>query len=251
GDGNRLRQVLLNLIGNAIKFTEAGEVVLRVCARGEAQGHDIVLEFEIADTGIGIPPEKQQKIFGAFEQADSSTSRRYGGTGLGLTISARLVEMMGGVITVESEVDRGSKFRFGARFGRSSCLPAAPALPPAVDLHGLRVLIVDDNATNRVILQGWASGWGMIPTAAADVPAAMSALWRGFASEEPFALVLLDRRMPGTDGLELAKAILHAPELDACRIILLTSDDRPADAARYRALRLSAVLMKPVQQEEL
>src|SRR4030095_7727364 len=145
--------------------------------------------------------------------------------------------MMGGVITVESEVDRGSKFRFGAHFGPSSRLPASPAQPPAVDLHGLRVLIVDDNATNRLILQGWASGWGMIPTAAADVPTAMSALWRGFASKESFALVLLDKRMPGTDGLELARAISQAPELNACRVILLTSDDRPGDVAQYRALR--------------
>jgi PAS domain S-box-containing protein len=250
GDGHRLRQVLLNLIGNAIKFTEAGEVVLRVHAR-EAEEQDVTLEFEIADTGIGIPPDKQQKIFGAFEQVDSSTSRRYGGTGLGLTISSRLVEMMGGNITVESEVDRGSKFRFGAHVGRSSRLPAAPARPAVVDLHGVRVLIVDDNATNRVILKGWASGWGMLPTAAHDVPAAMSALWRGIASKEPFALVLLDVRMPGTDGLELAKVISQTPELDACCVILLTSDDRPVDAGRYRALRLSAVLMKPVQQEEL
>src|SRR5262249_40178780 len=158
------------------------EVVLRVHARRAAREQDVMVEFEIADTGIGIAPEKQLKIFAAFEQADSSTSRRYGGTGLGLTISSRLVEMMGGGIVVESEVDRGSTFRFGAHFGRSSRLPAAPAHTPVVDLHGLRVLIVDDNATNRLILQGWASDWGMIPTGAADVPAAMSALWRAFAA---------------------------------------------------------------------
>ena len=250
GDGNRLRQVLLNLIGNAIKFTEVGEVI--VCVRfGGTDAETVVIEFEIADTGIGVPPEKQQAIFQAFEQADSSTTRRYGGTGLGLTIASRLVEMMGGKIMVESEVGRGSTFRFSARFGRSSRLAAAPAQPPVVDLHGLRVLIVDDNATNRTILQGWATGWGMIPTATADVPAAMSALWRGVASKEPFALVLLDARMPGTDGLELAKGISQTPELNSCRIILLTSDDRPGDAKRYRALRISAVLMKPVQQEEL
>ena len=250
GDGNRLRQVLLNLIGNAIKFTEAGEVIVRVRAQ-ETDHNSLVIDFEIADTGIGIAPEKQQTIFQAFEQADSSTTRRYGGTGLGLTISSRLVEMMGGKITVHSELGRGSTFRFSALFGRSSRLAAAPAQPPVVDLHGLRVLIVDDNATNRTILQGWASAWGMIPTTTADVPAAMSALWRGIASKEPFALVLLDARMPGTDGLELAKGISQTPELSTCRVILLTSDDRPGDAKRYRALRISAVLMKPVQQEEL
>jgi len=250
GDGNRLRQVLLNLIGNAIKFTESGEVIVRV-RLGQMDDHAVVIEFEIVDTGIGIPLEKQRTIFQAFEQADSSTTRRYGGTGLGLTISSRLVEMMGGKITVESEVGRGSTFRFSARFGRSSRLAAAPALSPVVDLHGLRVLIVDDNATNRMILQSWASGWGMIPAVTADGPAAMSALWRGIASRQPFALVLLDARMPGTDGLELAKGISQTPELSACRIILLSSEDRRGDAVRYRALRISAVLMKPVQEEEL
>jgi len=120
-----------------------------------------------------------------------------------------------------------------------------------VDLHGLRVLIVDDNATNRTILEGWVSGWGMKPTATADGPAAMSALWRGIASNEPITLVLLDTRMPGTDGIELARGILQTPELKACRVILLTSEDRPGDAARCRALGITAVLMKPVQQEEL
>jgi two-component system sensor histidine kinase/response regulator len=250
GDGNRIRQVLLNLIGNAIKFTETGEVIVRVRAQ-ETDQQAVKIHVEIADTGIGIAPEKQQTIFQAFEQADSSTTRRYGGTGLGLTISSRLVEMMGGKITVESEVGCGSTFRFGVRFGRSSRLAAAPAQPPVVDLHGLRVLIVDDNATNRTILQGWASAWGMVPTATADGPAAMSALWRGVASREPFALVLLDARMPGTDGLELAKGISQTPELSTCRIILLTSDDRAGDARRDRALRISALLMKPVQQEEL
>jgi two-component system, sensor histidine kinase and response regulator len=250
GDGNRLRQILLNLIGNAIKFTETGEVIVRV-GMGPTNEGAIGIAFEIADTGIGIPPEKHQKIFQAFEQADSSTTRRYGGTGLGLTISSRLVEMMGGRITLESEVGRGSTFRFSARFGHSSRLPFAPALPPVVDLHGLRVLIADDNATNRTILEGWVSGWGMKPTATADGPAAMSALWRGIASSEPFTLVLLDARMPGTDGFELARGILQTPELNACRIILLTSEDRPGNAARSRALGIAAVLMKPVQQEEL
>jgi CheY-like chemotaxis protein/HPt (histidine-containing phosphotransfer) domain-containing protein len=250
GDGNRLRQVLLNLIGNAIKFTESGEVIIRVRAP-KTDHQSVVIDFEIADTGIGIAPEKQQTIFQAFEQADSSTTRRYGGTGLGLTISSRLVEMMGGKITVESELDRGSTFRFNSRLGRSERVAATPAQPPVVDLHGLRVLIVDDNATNRAILQGWASTWGMIPAATADGPAAMSALWRGIASQEPFSLVLLDARMPGMDGLELARGISQTPELSACRIVLLTSDDRPGDAKRYRAHRISAVLMKPVQQEEL
>ena len=250
GDANRLRQILLNLIGNAIKFTEAGEVIIRVSIHDTDQQFATV-DFEIADTGIGIPPEKQQIIFQAFEQGDSSTTRRYGGTGLGLTISSRLVELMGGRITVESEFGRGSTFRFSTRLGRSSRLAAVPALPPVVDLHSLRVLIVDDNATNRTILEDWVRGWKMRPTATADVPSAMSALWRAITANEPFSLVLLDARMPGTDGLELARAIRQAPELITCRIILLTSEDRPGDVPRYRALGITAVLMKPVQQEEL
>ena len=249
GDCNRLRQVLLNLIGNAIKFTEAGEVIIRVRMR-ETDQHAAVIDFEIADTGIGIPADKQQMIFQAFEQADSSTPRRFGGTGLGLTISSSLVELMGGRITVESALGHGSIFRFRARFGRSSRLAAAPALPPVVDLHGQRALIVDDNATNRTILEDWVRGWGMRPTATADVSSAMSELWRAVTTNEPFSLVLLDARMPGTDGLELAKAIRQAPELTNCRVILLTSEDRPSDA-RGIALGIAALLMKPVQQEEL
>ncbi len=250
GDGNRLRQILLNLIGNAIKFTDAGEVIVRV-RMAETDQQTVMIEFEITDTGIGIPPEKQQAIFRAFEQGDSSTTRRYGGTGLGLTISSRLVEMMGGKIAVRSEVGRGSTFSFRARFGHSSRLPASPALPPVVDLHGVRVLIVDDNAANRTILEGWVGAWGMKPTTTADVPAAMSALWRGVSANEPFSLLLLDARMPGTDGIELAKGISQTPELKACRIILLTAEDRPSDAARYRALDITAVPAKPVQQEDL
>jgi two-component system sensor histidine kinase/response regulator len=247
GDDNRLRQILLNLIGNAVKFTERGEVIVRVHAQetGEAD-----IGFEIIDSGIGIAPEKQQKIFRAFEQADASTTRRYGGTGLGLSISSRLVQMMGGRITVESELGTGSTFRFVARLRRSTSLPAAAPLPPVVDLHGLRVLIVDDNATNRLILDGWVTGWGMKPTSAAN-GGAMDELHRAAASGQPFSLLLLDSRMPGIDGFELAKAVLNTPQLSACRIILLTSEESPEEMARYRALGINTILMKPVQQEEL
>jgi len=251
GDGNRLRQVLLNLVGNAIKFTEAGEVIVRVHVQ-EVGEQSAVIGFEITDTGIGIPPDLQEKIFQAFEQADSSTTRRYGGTGLGLTISSRLVEMMGGRITVESMVGRGSTFRFTAHFGQSARAPAASALAPVVDLHGLPVLVVDDNTTNRTILEEWLRAWGTRPVSVPDGLAAMSALWRGLASREPFSLMLLDARMPGTDGYDLATKISQTPELSAgCRIILLTSEDRPDDVARFRALGITAILMKPVQQEEL
>jgi CheY-like chemotaxis protein/HPt (histidine-containing phosphotransfer) domain-containing protein len=207
------------------------------------------LHFTVADTGIGIPADKQDKIFLAFEQGDNSTTRRFGGTGLGLSIASRLVGLMGGEITVESEPDQGSTFRFRACFGRQP--HHASAEPPLVDLHGLRVLIVDDNATNRLILQQWLRGWQMEPTAVADGLTALNTLWRGVALNRPYAVVLLDGRMPGVDGLALAGEISQSPELAKSRIVLLTSEDHPGSLARHRELGIAAVAMKPIQQGEL
>jgi two-component system sensor histidine kinase/response regulator len=239
GDASRLRQVLLNLVGNAIKFTEAGEVVLRVEAKGEAVH------------GIGIPQEKQVTIFRAFEQQDISTARRYGGTGLGLTIAGRLVNLMGGTITLESEPGRGSTFAFTARFGRQPHPPepVADRLPGL--LSNMSVLIVDDNATNRQILEEWLRGWQMKPVVRGDGLAALDAIWHSAASGWPFPLVLLDARMPDTDGLTLAATIRERVELAATRIILLTSSDFSGDLARFRELGIDAHLLKPVQQDEL
>ena len=262
GDAGRLRQVLLNLVGNAIKFTEQGEVVVRVEADVEnastepetsvpAPQPSQVLHFSISDTGIGIPREKQEKIFQAFEQGDNSTTRRYEGTGLGLSIAARLVALMGGQITVESEPGRGSTFRFTAEFGVHPAPPSGPHERPLVDLHGLRVLVVDDNATNRQILEEWLRGWRTEPLAVADGFKALDALWSAVSIGRPFALVLLDARMPGTDGLAVAESIRQNPVLSACRIILLTSEDLRGDLARYRELGIAAYAMKPVPQEEL
>jgi PAS domain S-box-containing protein len=263
GDAGRLRQVLLNLVGNAIKFTEHGEVVVRVeVASGgcqppgeEEQGVDIprspVLRFTVRDTGIGIPPDKQERIFRAFEQEDTSTTRKYGGTGPGLTIAARLVALMGGSIAVQSEPGRGSSFAFTARFGRQSHPPGQVAVRPPVLLKGLRVLVVDDNPTNRHILQEWLTGWHMEPVAVGNGLAAMGALWDAVSIGRPFPLVLLDARMPDTDGLALAARIRERAALSAVPIILLTSDQRPGDLARSRALRIDAHLLKPVQQDEL
>ena len=204
------------------------------------------------DTGIGIPTEKQATIFRAFEQEDTSTTRKYGGTGLGLTIAARLVALMGGAITVESEPGRGSTFAFTARFGRQPHPPEPVAASPSLLLlDKLPVLIVDDNATNRRILEEWLRGWQMDPTAVGDGMAAMDALWHRAANGRPYALVLLDARMPDADGLTVAAMIRERAELAATRIILLTSGERPGDPGRFRELRIDAQLLKPVQQDEL
>ena len=257
GDAGRLRQVLLNLVGNAIKFTDEGEVVVRVeINQGDGPppppgAGEVGLRFAVRDTGIGIPPDQQARIFRAFEQEDTSTTRKYGGTGLGLTIAARLVALMGGTITVDSAPGRGSTFAFTARFGQQPHPPEpVPAQPPVL-LHDLPVLVVDDNATNRQILEEWLRGWQMEPTVVGDGMAAMDALWHGAANGRPYALVLLDARMPDADGLTLAAMIRERAELAATRIILLTSGERPGDPARARELRIDAQLLKPVQQDEL
>jgi PAS domain S-box-containing protein len=254
GDAGRLRQVLLNLVGNAIKFTETGEVVVQVeNAEGPVSAPDgnVGVRFAVRDTGIGIPPEKRSTIFRAFEQEDSSTTRKYGGTGLGLTISVQLVALMGGRITVESQPGRGSTFSFTARFKRQAQEPVAVNAAPPVLLHNLRVLVVDDNAVNRQIMEQWLRDWQMEPTAVGDGMAAMDVLWHGVAVGKPHALLLLDARMPDTDGMMLAAKIRERAELSGSRIVLLTSGDRPSDAARFREVRVDGHLIKPVQQDEL
>jgi two-component system sensor histidine kinase/response regulator len=262
GDAGRLRQILLNLVGNAIKFTDEGEVVVEVRSERGPMGPigpigllsdlpEARLRFTVRDTGIGIPKDKQERIFRAFEQEDTSTTRKYGGTGLGLAIASRLVALMGGQINVESEPGRGSTFVFTARFGLQPHPPESTAAPPPVLLHNLPVLVVDDNATNRRILEEWLRGWQMRPVAVGDGVAAMDALWHGTACGRPYALVLLDARMPDVDGLALAAHIRQRAELSSTRIILLTSGDRPGDLARFREQRVNAHLLKPVQQDEL
>jgi CheY-like chemotaxis protein len=265
GDAGRLRQVLLNLVSNAIKFTNDGEVVVRVGLQIERAGEEGAaasfsgnpqsgicnLQFSVSDTGIGISEDRQEKIFRAFEQEDTSTTRKYGGTGLGLTIAARLVALMGGQITVESEPGRGSTFAFTAQFVRQPHRAEPAAVRPSPLLRDLRVLIVDDNATNRRILEGWLRGWQMEPAAVGDGLAALDALWDAVTLGRPYGLVLLDARMPDTDGLTLAAKIRKRAELSATRIVLLTSGDRPGDIGRSRELRVNGHLLKPVQQEEL
>jgi len=250
GDPVRLRQILVNLLGNAIKFTETGEVVARVSLEAENEAGAVV-HFVVSDTGIGIPPEKQQAIFGAFTQADSSTTRKYGGTGLGLTISARLVEIMGGRIWVESEPGRGSNFHFTISF-RHPAKAAAPDTPAGENLlRGLRVLVVDDNATNRRILGEILKRWDAKPILASNAETALRVLSEASISHAPFDLVLTDAHMPDMDGFTLAERIQEHPQLTGATIMMLTSGGQRGDAARCRRLGIAAYLTKPVAQSEL
>jgi PAS domain S-box-containing protein len=249
GDPTRLRQIVVNLLSNAIKFTERGEVVLRV--EGEALNpDDAVLHFAVHDTGIGIPPEKQKVIFEAFTQADSSTTRRFGGTGLGLTISSRLAGMMQGRIWVESEPGKGSTFHFTARFGRAK-FGAQPKRTAPVTLHGVAVLIVDDNATNRRVLDETLSAWGMKTCIAADGFQALRALRHARESGSPIQFVLTDAHMPALDGFHLAQRIKSDPDLGNTLVTMVTSGGQRGDAARCRELGISAYLTKPVRQVDL
>jgi PAS domain S-box-containing protein len=274
GDAGRLRQIIVNLVGNAIKFTDKGEVVVRVekekdetgmpkeasgasdqgqaeAPRGTVTSSEFcMLHFQVRDTGIGIPPEKQAAIFEAFTQADASTTRKYGGTGLGLTISQQLVGLMGGRLWVESEPGKGSTFHFTARFGLSQEADQA-ALTGAADLHNLPVLIVDDNATNRRILEEMLTSWQMRPRAVEGGQPALLALKRAAAAGEPFELVLLDGHMPEMDGFTLAGRIRESPELSGLTILMLTSAGQPGDVDRCRQLGIGAYLMKPIKQSEL
>jgi signal transduction histidine kinase/CheY-like chemotaxis protein len=250
GDPSRLRQVLLNLIGNAVKFTETGEVVVRVdCERIE--GERVSVTIAVSDTGIGIPLEKQAAIFDPFTQADASTTRRFGGTGLGLTISARLVELMGGAIRMESEPGRGTQVYVTMPFEIRPALVAPEHQGKVADLRGLEVLVVDDNATNRRILEEIFTVWGMKPTLVDGGLAALLALDRALAAGKPFPLAIIDFQMPDLDGFGLAGRIKARPELGTTMIMMLSSVGHAGDAARCRELGVAAYLTKPVRQPVL
>ncbi len=249
GDSGRLRQVLMNLAGNAIKFTEHGEVIVRVSQEEESDGQT-TLRFEVRDTGIGISPEAQAGLFQPFQQADGSTTRRYGGTGLGLAIARQLVELMHGRIWVESEPGRGSTFLFTTRLERRP--EPVDAIPrQTIDVAGLRVLVVDDNATNREILSSQLDAWQMRNQCAEDGMSALRWLHAANASGDPFKLAILDMQMPGIDGLELARRIRSEPESSGIRLILLTSLGQPVDPGVLSALGIPVCLVKPVRQSLL
>lgn len=250
GDAGRLRQVLLNLVGNAIKFTSSGEVVVNVRIVSQTDD-DVVLQFSVRDTGVGIPSDRLDDIFHAFEQADSSTTRRFGGTGLGLAISTRIINLMLGRIWVESEVDRGSTFYFTTRFELAKGQLPVPVRPHLDRIAGMRVLIVDDNSTNRRILHDVIRVRGMEAIVASSAAEALQILRDAAAHGASIPLVLSDVNMPDVDGFTLAEQIRADEALEGVIIIMLTSGDRPTDRQRCDDLAISAHLMKPVKQSEL
>jgi PAS domain S-box-containing protein len=249
GDPGRLRQILTNLLGNAIKFTEEGEVVLRISLLEESNG-TAVIRFEVNDTGIGIAKGQQERLFKPFTQADTSTTRRYGGTGLGLVVSKQLVEMMGGEIGLESEPGVGSTFFFEVPFEEQ---PEGARVAPVLhaDLQDLRVLVVDDNETNRKIVHGQVASWGMKNRMVKDGPGALRMLREAAERGEAYDVAVLDVHMPGMDGMQLAERIKADPALASTRLVLLTSVGQHSDAQEARRLGIEAYLTKPVKQSEL
>jgi two-component system, sensor histidine kinase and response regulator len=262
GDSNRLRQVVTNLVGNAIKFTEAGEIALTVQTVAEAN-RNCMLQFTVSDTGIGVPKEKQKSIFDSFSQVDASTTRKYGGTGLGLTISARLVAIMGGKIWVESELGRGSKFHFTMPLGSVDITEtkAVHVVPP--EFHDVKILVVDDNRTNLRILDGMLGRWKMKPTLVESGEEALAELFAASEAGNPYRLVLADLHMPRMDGFGLVDRIRQkhessrkssqelSPELSPAIIMMFNSAAHPGDAARRQELGVAAYLLKPVRQSEM
>jgi signal transduction histidine kinase/DNA-binding response OmpR family regulator len=247
GDPVRLQQVLANLVGNAIKFTERGHVLVELREESRSDGRT-QLHFMVSDTGIGVPPEKHATIFEAFSQADGSTTRKFGGTGLGLTISSTLVELMGGRIWLESVPGEGATFHFTASFEIATAPEASVVEPYLTDLP---VLIVDDNVVNRRIFLDQLTRWHMKPTAVDGGRAALDALLAAARRGEPFMLVLLDANMPDMDGFDVAAQIAKRPELANATIMMLTSSGKYGDAKRCAEVGISAYLTKPVKQAEL
>jgi two-component system, sensor histidine kinase and response regulator len=250
GDSGRLRQIVINLVGNAIKFTREGEVVVAVHQLSHSNG-SVEMQFCVADTGIGIPPDKLDKVFEAFEQADASTTRNFGGTGLGLAIVRRLVELMHGRVRVESKVGEGSQFYFTARLEICTEPPPERQAPRRAALKGTRAIVVDDNATNRRIVEEVLASWELHPTSCAGAAEALQQLRTAFRTGKPFELLLSDVNMPEIDGFMLLEQVRRDPSLADITTILLTSGDRAEDAARCQQLGVTQRLMKPIKQSEL
>ncbi len=249
GDAGRLRQVLLNLLSNAIKFTEQGEIMVNVALAGETKA-DVTLQFAVSDTGIGISEEARRRLFLPFTQADGSTTRRYSGTGLGLAICKRLIEMMGGTITVESQLGVGSTFSFTARFDKSS-RTETDTRPSFLDLVGLRVLVVDDNIRHGDILLRYLTAWTMQADTVNNVRLALLRLRSACADGAPYAVVITDLAMPDMDGFALARAIKRDPKLADTPVILLTAYDERGQGEQALQAGFAAYLTKPVRQSQL
>jgi len=252
GDALRLRQVILNLVGNSIKFTHRGQVDLRV--RRIAETGDAptpTLQITVADTGIGIPVEKQKSIFDPFTQADTSTTRNYGGTGLGLTISSRLVSMMGGKIWLESEVGRGSQFHFILPFKPGHKTSESEPKLPIDMLRTIKALVVDDNSTNRRILQEMLKGWELKSTCVEGGEQALTELQSAQQAGQPYQLMLTDLHMPGMDGFTLAEKVRHCTQLRGIAFVILTSAGHPGEIERCRSLGITSYLFKPIRKLEL
>ncbi len=248
GDPGRLRQIILNLLGNAIKFTESGEIVIRV-RKAPDQDDPMLLQFSVIDTGIGIPVSKLDSIFGSFNQVDSSTTRKYGGTGLGLTISKRLTEIMGGQMWVKSQEGKGSEFHFTIRIEEGEFSGDFISLD-VPDLEGQRVLVIDDNATNRLILRETLIPKGVIVTEAIDGQSGINAYKAALQNGHPFDLVLSDCHMPGIDGFGVANAIKRERG-DVKTVLMLSSSNLNSDLEKAKACGIGTYLVKPVKSEEL
>jgi signal transduction histidine kinase/CheY-like chemotaxis protein len=250
GDPGRIRQILVNLIGNAIKFTDFGEIFVGIEEESQTS-NSTLLHFSVKDTGVGIPVEKQKTIFEAFSQADGSMARKYGGTGLGLTICTRLVNMMGGNCWVESQIGQGSTFHFTVQLAAQNTTCVRPVFLQPEQLRDVHALVVDDNTTNRRVLEGMLSRWGMKPTGVEGGQAALKALEMAKGFGHPFPLIVIDGQMPEMDGFALAERIQKDPELVGATIMMLTSAGHLGDAAKCRQLGISAYLIKPIRQGEL
>jgi CheY-like chemotaxis protein len=247
GDPGRLSQILTNLVGNAIKFTESGHILVSI-GEQERRGDRTILHVQVTDTGIGIPVEQQPRVFEAFKQADGSTTRRFGGTGLGLTISGSLVELMGGRLWLESEVGVGSTFQFTVDLGVSELPVTQPDRRRFLDLP---VLVVDDNHVNRQVLSKHCAAWGMRPVAVDGGRAALDALTVASRGGRPFAMMLLDVMMPDMDGFEVAAEVARRPELAGVKILILSSAGLAGETERCHALGVAARLAKPVRVADL
>ncbi len=250
GDPTRLGQVILNLVGNAVKFTSQGEVVLRVNKEKDPAGTGTVLHFAVIDTGIGISAEKQKIIFESFTQADSSMSREFGGSGLGLTISARLVEAMGGQLSVDSQLGVGSTFKFSIPFSSAQTAVPETELSPR-PLTDVRILAVDDNASNRQFLTEALSNWGMRVTGVETADQVWTEMYQAKRLGRPFEIVLIDAHLRGAEGFELASAVKNEPAFDEPEIVMLTSFGVPGETAHCHRIGVNSFVTKPIDRTDL